>query len=139
MDLALILVLLVIAGAILLVIAYIWYFIIQRSPLRLVNLFVRTALDKGSVNPDAPIEKRQEEFISDALTANTEALKHQQLGVLEEVRREVPKMPLPPEDHLHSPDETTSDSGWPVKLNEKEDGNPRAFLQAKYRTDHEEQ
>lgn len=141
-DLALILAGLLIAGAVLLVIAYIWYFMIQGSPLRLLMMFVRTALNRDRVvdNPDAPIEIPQEPHRSDFLEEQGRALKQEALlpgQAAAEAAYPVPKAVIPAED-LGEQGETTSQSGWPIELDKDDSASPRGFLNIHYKTANDE-
>jgi hypothetical protein len=135
----LILIGLVLLGALLLIISYIWIFIIQQSPLRLIIMVLRSALNRDRlVDENAPIEVRQEAFRSDAFTAQTEALKQNEvIGSGQGARPQRPHAVLPADEVVHKPDETTTDSGWPLDPSQEENS-PRPFLKANYRTQNED-
>lgn len=141
MDLTwqLILIGLILVGAILLIITYIWVFIIQQSPLRLLIMVLRSALNRDRlVDENAPIEERKEAFRSQAFTAQTEALKHEMLGTGQHAQPQRPRAVLPAEEIIHKPDETTTDSGWPLDPSDEDRQSPRPFLKANYRTHNED-
>jgi hypothetical protein len=128
---------LILVGAVLLIIAYIWVFIIQQSPLRLIIMVLRSALNRDRlVDENAPIEARKEAFRSQAFTAQTEALKDEVIGNQQASQR--PHAVLPADELIHKPDETTTDSGWPLDPSQEEHGSARPFLKANYRTHNED-
>lgn len=140
LDLAIFLVGLVLLGAGLLVIAYIWYFIIQRSPLKLIMMFMRTAMDRDRVieDPNAPIEVPKDAHYSDVLDYEAQQIKAQgfmpdHIDAQVAAAHPVPKAVLPPDDLVQHGD-TTTQSGWPVKLDKETSASPRPFLKIDYHT-----
>ncbi|MCU0514943.1 MAG: hypothetical protein MUE40_20495 [Anaerolineae bacterium] len=140
-PLLLLLVGLVMVGAGLLVVAYIWYFIIQRSPLKLLLMFVRTALDRDRVvaNPDAPITLPEGERLSHVLTERGAAVKEQTFlpGEDPAAARPRQKATIPAAD-LGQQGETTSQSGWPVARDNSDEAAPRPFLNIHYETSNDD-
>jgi hypothetical protein len=141
-SLAVLLVGLVLIGAALLVVAYTWYFIFQRSPLRLLIMFIRNVLDKDHVVPDpnAPINVPTDAHYSDVLKYEADLYKQEDIlpgGLTAQTAppaaQPVPKAVLPAQE-LVPPGETTSQSGWPVPLDKEVSASPRPFLHIDYHT-----
>ena len=132
-----ILIALVIIGALLLIIAYTWVFIIQRSPLRLIQMVLRNALDRDRlVDPDAPIALRQTPRRAQSLIEQGQFAKQSALfaddsmmaqSADEPPAHHVPRAPMTDSD-IHAADETTSDNGWPIPLDKTTRQSRRPFL-----------
>lgn len=132
-NLLLILVLLLAGLVFLVLLLYVWKFMLHFTPLRFVNLFVRNALDKDLVDPNAPIEYETYQQSSQVLEAEAQTLKQQDFdGNIP--HKAIPKAHILPHD-LDDDDETTSDGGWPVKLNAETRRKPRPFLDVNYGSD----
>lgn len=135
MDSQLLLILvLILAGLVFVVIMlYVWKFMLHFTPLRFINLFVRNALNKDLVDPNAPIEYEPYQQSSHILEAEARAVKQQGFdGVA--VQKAVPKARILPHD-LADDDETTSDSGYPTKLDAETRRKSRPFLDIHYGDD----
>lgn len=137
LRLEIILIALVVIGAILLILSYVWVFLIQQSPLRLIVMVLRSALDRDRlVDPNAPINVPTAPLRSDAMELRGDLLKQSSLLPQTPVMAQtvgapplhtVPRAPLA-ETEIHAPDETTSDNGWPVKLDHDQRQARRPFL-----------
>ena len=137
---------LVIIGAVLLMITYIWVFMIQRSPFKLIMMFLPHLLDRDRlVDPNAPIEVstiphrsqtlvEQSNMFKDADLFPNAAITAQSVGPL-------PAFPvqkaLLDEKDVHPADETTSDNGWPVRLDKATRQSRRPFLHVKLDSEHD--
>ncbi len=131
-NLLLIFVLLLAALVFLVLLLYVWKFMLHFTPLRFVNLFVRNAVSKDLVDPDAPIEYSTYTQSSHILEAEAEAVKDQGFDGIPE-QRVIPKARIV--EDLDDDDETTSDSGYPVKLDAETRSKPRPFLDIHYGED----
>lgn len=142
--LELILIGLLIIGALLLVIAYTWVFIIQRSPLKLIMMVLRSALDRDRlVDPNAPIEmrntpRRAQSFVDQGNTIKNSALFPDAPISAQSVGAPPPHVvphALLNETDLHAADETTSDNGWPIRLDKATRQSRRPFLHIQLESD----
>jgi hypothetical protein len=144
LRLEIILIGLLIIGALLLVISYTWVFIIQRSPLKLFMMVLRSALDRDRlVDPNAPIEmrknaRRAQSFIDQGNSVKNSALFPEAPVSAQSVGapppRVVPHAPLNETD-LHTADETTSDNGWPRRMDKATRQSRRPFLRIELDSD----
>jgi hypothetical protein len=135
---------LVIIGALLLIIAYTWVFIIQKSPLKLIIMVLRSALDRDRiVDPNAPIEIPQTPRASQTFVQQSALYKESPLfpdapltaqSVGAPPPHPVPRAPLNETD-IHTADETTSDNGWPVRLDKATRQSRRPFLHVQLDSD----
>jgi hypothetical protein len=144
LRLEIILIGLLIIGALLLIIAYTWVFIIQQSPLRLIVMVLRNALDRDRlVDPDAPIEHSQMPRASQSFMQQSQSFKESAMfpdapvtaqSVGAPPPHQVPKALLNETD-VHAADETTSDNGWPVRLDKATRQSRRPFLRVQLDSD----
>jgi len=142
--LELILIGLLIIGALLLVIAYTWVFIIQRSPLKLIVMVLRNALDRDRlVDPNAPIEmrktaRRAQSFIDQGNSVKSSALFPDASVSAQSVGAPPPRAvphALLNETDVHAADETTSDNGWPRRMDKATRQSRRPFLKIQLESD----
>jgi len=139
---------LIIIGAIFFIIAYIWVFMIQKSPLRLISMVLRTALDRDRlVDPNAPIELPTEPHRAQTLIDQSQSLKESAMfpdapitaqSVGSALSPVIPKA-LITDTTVHVADETTSDGGWPVRLDKATRQSPRPFLNIHLESDQDPQ
>ena len=139
--LELILIGLVIIGAVLLMITYIWVFMIQRSPFKLIMMFLPHLLNRDRlVDPNAPIEVSTVPHRSQTLIEQSNMFKDADLfpnaTVTAQSAGPTPAYPiqkalLHDELDVHPADETTSDNGWPVRLDKATRQSRRPFLHVK--------
>jgi|GEM_PF-2966931 len=140
--LELILIGLVVIAAVLLVVTYIWVFMIQRSPFRLIMMFLPHLLNRDRlVDPNAPIEISNAPHRSQTLVEQSNMFKEANLfpdaPISAQAQSEgaVPAFPVQKallnETDVHPADETTSDNGWPVRLDKATRQARRPFLQVK--------
>lgn len=128
-NLLLILVLLLAGLVVLVLLLYVWKFMLHFTPLRFVNLFVRNAISKDLIDPNAPIEYSNYQQSSHILEAEAQAIKEQGFDGIPE-QRVIPKARIV--EDLDDDDETTSDSGYPVRLDAETRRKPRPFLDIHY-------
>lgn len=146
LRLEVILIALVIIGALLLIISYIWVFIIQKSPFKLIMMVLRNALDRDRlVDPNAPIEMRQAPRRAQSFVEQGQMVKQSDLfpdapmmaqSVGAPPPHVVPRAPMTETD-VHAADETTSDNGWPVRMDKATRQSRRPFLRIQLESDHD--
>jgi hypothetical protein len=140
--LELILIGLVIIGAVLLVVTYIWVFMIQRSPLKLIMMFLPHLLNRDRlVDPNAPIEISDAPHRSQSLVEQSNMFKESNLFPDAPISANAQSVGVTPafpvqkallnERDVHAADETTSDNGWPVRLDKATRQSRRPFLHIK--------
>lgn len=133
---------LLVIGAVLLMITYIWVFMIQRSPFKLIMMFLPHLFDRDRlVDPNAPIEISNLPHRSQSLVEQSNMFKESDLfpnapiNVQSQSVGPEPAFPIQKallnEDDVHPPDETTSDNGWPVRLDKATRQTRRPFLHVK--------
>lgn len=138
--LELILIGLVVIAAVLLVVTYIWVFMIQRSPFKLIMMFLPHLLNRDRlVDPNAPIEISNAPHRSQTLVEQSNMFKDADLfanaPITSQSAGPMPAYPVQKallnETDVHTADETTSDNGWPVRLDKATRQSRRPFLHVK--------
>lgn len=115
----------------------IWKFVFKGSQRRALTLLLTTLQgDDSDVDPDAPIVASDRVRPSELIEQRAEDDREFE----QKLQRQAPvvqqQAELPPTEAL-SPDRTTSDSGWPVKLNQTLRRMRRPFRLIRLETDHE--
>jgi hypothetical protein len=119
---------LILTGAIFaIIVLFSWWFIFNRSPLKIFVMFLSMLINRGSVSANKPIPPDETPRLSDTLEEEGEKLSFDAALQREQVKRpmqvQTAQVQAPASEHA-----TMSDLGYPRPLSETEKDNPRAFL-----------